>query len=154
MNAKDYLESYAALKMEVRMNEERIFEVFNETHIPAMAPGDGSSRTPAKDRQEKSIIRYIATKDRLQPIIDANKSKMRKIEAAIDRLKDPLHREVLRIRYTDTTGWRPLKWRDVAMRMYGDDEEKDLHHVQRLHREALRSFADIFVQLDLNPKDS
>ena len=136
------------------MNEERIFEVFNETQIPAIALGEGSGRTPVKDRQEKATIYYIETKDRLQPIIEANKTKMRKIEAAIDSLKDPQHREVLRIRYTDTVGWRPLKWRDVAMRMYGDDEDKDLHHIQRLHREALRSFADVFVYLDLNPKDS
>lgn len=137
MGAKEYLLKYAALKMEVRVNEERIFEVFNETQIPALAPGDGSRRTAVKDRQEKANIRYIETKDRLQSSIDANKAEMRRIEAAIDSLKDPLHREVLRIRYTDTTNWRPLRWCDVAMRMYGDEEEKDLHRVQRIHREAL-----------------
>lgn len=51
MGAKEYLESYAALKMEVRMNEDRISEVFYEAQIPAAHLSDGSRRTQAsKDR--------------------------------------------------------------------------------------------------------
>lgn len=46
MDAKAYLESYAALKMEVRMSEDRILEAYNDTLLPAMTVGVGSQRTP------------------------------------------------------------------------------------------------------------
>lgn len=140
MDAKEYLESYAALKQEALNNEDRILQAFNETLIPAMAQGDGSQRTPGRgDRQEKASIRYIETKDRLQPIIDANKAKMRQIEDTISGLADPMQREVLRLRYLDVDGWKPVKWRFVAMTMYHDDDSKDVLRVQRLCREALAS---------------
>ena len=146
MDAKEYLESYAALKMEVRMNEDRISEVFYEAQIPATHLSDGSRRTQvSKDRQENANIRYIEIKDRLQPIIDANKAKMREIEDDIASIPDPMQREVLRIRYTDTDTWKPLKWRDVAMRMYGDDDENALRRLVRFHREALAAFEAVLA---------
>ena len=138
MDAREYLTSYAGLKMEARNNEERIAEAFNETLIPAMAQSDGSQRTPGRgDRQEKASIRYIEIKDRLQPMIDASKARMREIEDTISSLPDPMHREVLRLRYIDTDNWNPVKWRLVAMVMYGDDDDKDILRTKRLHREAL-----------------
>ena len=147
MGAKEYLESYAALKMEVRMNEDRIAEVFYEAQIPATHLSDGSRRTPGgRGHQEKANIRYIETKDRLQPMIDANKAKMREIEATIDGIRNPILRELLRIRYTDTDTWKPLKWRDVAMRMYGDDDENALQRLTRFHREALAAFEAVLTE--------
>ena len=146
MGAKEYLESYAALKMEVRMNEDRICEVFNETQIPATHLRDESRRTPGnRGPQESANIRYIETKDRLQPVIDAKKAQMREIESVIDGISRPMLREVLRIRYTDTNTWKPLKWREVAMRMFGDDDEKDLRRLLLYHREALAAFEAVLV---------
>ena len=140
MDAKEYLMEYAALKQEARNNEERILQAFNESLIPAMAQSDGSQRTPGRgDRQEKASIRYIETKDRLQPIIDANKAKMREIEDTISSLPDPMHREVLRLRYLDVDGWNPVKWRFVALTMYHNDDENALRKLQYIHREALAS---------------
>ena len=131
MDAKEYLMEYAALKQEARNNEERILQAFNESLIPAMAQSDGSQRTPGRgDRQEKASIRYIETKDRLQPIIDANKAKMREIEDTISSLPDPMHREVLRLRYLDVDGWNPVKWRFVALTMYHNDDENALRKLQ------------------------
>lgn len=146
MDAKEYLESYAALKMEVRMNEDRICEVFNETQIPAAHLSDGSKRTSGdRGPQESANIRYIETKDRLQPVIDAKKAQMREIESVIDSMSNPMYREVLRIRYTDTTGWKPVKWREVAMRMYGDDDDNAIQNLIRYHREALAAFEAVLV---------
>ena len=140
MDAREYLTAYAGLKMEARNNEDRIAEMFNETLIPAMTQGDGSQRTPGRgDRQEKANIRYIETKDRLQPIIDTNRAKMREIEDTISSLPDPMQREVLRLRYIDVDSWTPVKWREVARIMYGDDDEKDVLRVHRLHRDAVDS---------------
>lgn len=136
----EQLEQYARLKMEVQINEERILEAFNSTQIPAMKQGDGSQRTAGSgDRQESATLRYMELKDRLQPQIDANKAQMRRIEDAISSLSDPMQREVLRIRYTDTTGWEPMKWRLVALRMYGDDDDKNITAANRIFRKARES---------------
>lgn len=140
MDAKEYLMEYAALKMEARNNEDRILQAFNESLIPAMAQGDGSQRTPGRgDRQEKASIRYIETKDRLQPMIDENRARMRQIEDDIAGLADPMQREVLRLRYIDVDNWNPVPWRLVALTMYHNDDDKDVRRVLRLHREALDS---------------
>ena len=141
MDAREYLTSYAGLKMEARNNEERIAEAFNETLIPAMAQSDGSQRTPGRgDRQEKASIRYIEIKDRLQPMIDASKARMREIEDTISSLPDPRHREVLRLRYIDTDNWNPVKWRMVALTMYRSNDDNALRRLRRVHREALAAF--------------
>lgn len=149
MDAKEYLLEYAALKMEAINNEDRIAEAFNETLIPAVTQGDGSQRTPGRgDRQEKMNIRYIETKERLQPVIDANKAKMRQIEDDIASLADLMQREVLRLRYIDVDGWQPVPWRLVAITMYRGDEDKDVHRVLRLHREALASLDAVLAADD------
>ena len=146
MDAKEYLESYAALKQEALNNEERIEEAENEALIPAMKQGDGSQRTPGNgDRQEKAYIRYIETKDRLQPIIDANRAKMRQIEDDIASLADPMQREVLRLRYIDVDCWKPVKWRFVALTMYHNDDENALRKLQYIHREALASIDSVLA---------
>lgn len=153
MDAKEYLNRYAVLKMEALHNEERILLAFNETQIPAMKQGDGSQRTAGSgDRQENATLRYIEIKDRLQPQIDANKAQMRQIEEDIDSLADGMEREVLRLRYIDVDGWKPVLWRLVALKMYRDDEEKDLQRVQRVHKEALNSLDAVLAAKEKSPQ--
>ena len=146
MDAKEYLESYAALKMEVRNLEDRIAEVFYAAQLPAMRQSDGSQKTPSRDVQEKANIRYIETKDEMQPLIDANKEKMRQISGLVATLSNPFHREILRIRYMDTNCWKPLKWADVAMQLRGNDEERDVLYAKRLHKKAMEEFASVYAE--------
>lgn len=148
MDAKEFLLEYAALKMEAINHSKRIIKAFNDTQIPATHLCEGSRRTlGSKDRQENATIRYTETKDRLQPQIDANKAKMRQIEDAISSMTDGLEREVLRLRYIDVNSWKPVPWREVAIELYGDDEEKDLKRVQRLHQEALKSLTAVLEDM-------
>lgn len=144
MDIKEYLTQYAALKMEARKNWERIKIAENETEMPAMRQSDGSQRQPGRgDRFENASIRYMEVKAELQPKIDANKAEMLQIEQAINRLEDPLQREVLRQRYLDGDGWKPVPWREVAWRLYHDDDEKELQRVMRVHREAIDALAAV-----------
>lgn len=62
---------------------------------------------------------------------------MRAIEGAVLSLPDPLERSVLEHRYFSSDTIRLMKWREIALEMYGDDDEKDLQAVYRLHNEAL-----------------
>ena len=61
------------------------------------------------------------------------------INAAVHALSDPMEREVLRLRYLDGDGdsYRLMRWREVAIRIYGDDDAKDIISAQRLHDKAL-----------------
>lgn len=63
------------------------------------------------------------------------------IEAAIDRIEDPLERECLRLRYIDGNGYKLMPWRDVSIAIFGDDDEKYLLSTFRLHGKALQHVA-------------
>ena len=85
---------------------------------------------------ERAILRRMEYEERVAPQIEAAKREMAAIEAAIDHVEDPLERECLRLRYIDGDGYRMMPWGDVAIMIYGDDDEKSLHAVFRLHGKA------------------
>lgn len=135
---KNILASFAALRHEVERKEERLRRLESEAVLPPMKPGNGSQHTKSSgDRNERAYIRWLEEKERVQPQIDASRQKMRAILAAIQDLPDPLERDVLEQRYTAGETIRLPKWREVALQMYGDDDERDLQAVYRLHNEAL-----------------
>lgn len=63
---------------------------------------------------------------------------MAAVEAAIDHGEDPLGRECLRLRYIGGDGYRLKPWGEVAVMIYGDNDEKSLHSIFRLHGKALQ----------------
>lgn len=135
---KSILESFVTLRHEVESMEERLRRLESEAILPPMRPGSGSQNTGGSgDKNERAYIRYLEYKDRTQPQIDSIRRQMRAIETAIQALPDALERSVLEHRYTETDNIRLLKWRTVAVKMYGDDDEKDMQAVYRLHNEAL-----------------
>ena len=74
---------------------------------------------------------------------------MAAIEAAIDHVEDPLERECLRLRYIDGDGYRLIPWGDVAIMIYGDDDEKSLHAIFRLPGKALQQ--DVYKRQGRRP---
>lgn len=135
---KSILATFVTLRHEVESMEDRLRRLESEAVLPPMRPGDGSQSTGGSgDRLERATIRWMEYKDRALPLIAAARQKMTAIEDAIDDLADPLERSVLAHRYTDTETIRLAKWREIAVKMYGDDDEKDLQAVYRLHNEAL-----------------
>ena len=85
----------------------------------------------------RAVENYLEYEEQMRPLMEKNRAEMLRIEQAVDALPDPLEREVLRLRYLDGDAWRLPKWRDVAMKIYGDDDAKDLVAVHRLHEQAL-----------------
>ena len=74
------------------------------------------------------------------PKILAYKEKMQAIEDAIDAIDDPLEQEVLTLRYLEgEDGYKPMRWKLVALAMYHSDDDADLTRVYRLHGAALLS---------------
>ena len=81
----------------------------------------------------------MAYEERALPQIQAAQDEMEAIEAEISALRDPLERTVLRLRYIDGEYCRYMKWKDVATNVYGDNEEKYLTAVHRIHERALQN---------------
>ncbi len=141
---KQRLASYVSLRMEIENRLERLERLKNEAQIPAIRPGDGSKHTQGSgDRMERAIIRYMEYEERIKPQIESTRAEMRKIESAIDAVQDPLEREVLRLRYIDSDFCRLMPWKDVALNLFGDDDEKHLLAAYRLHGRALVSISKI-----------
>lgn len=135
---QEWLESYMPLKIEVQNHKWRLEELFNRALIPAQAVGDGSARTPgASDRMGNAAAKYMDHERAIRADLAKAQAKMETIEAAIKRVPNPAEREVLRLRYTDGTGYKLMAWKEVAVRMLGDDDTAQIAAVRRLHDRAL-----------------
>lgn len=116
-NPKVILKQYVGLKMEVETLREEL----------ECAKCDGNSQ-----RVER-LIQRIEEEDR----------RMQEIEEAIDRIPDPMKRAVLRRKYF-YTGLQPPTWPEIAAKMCGDNDEKDVQKINRLHGKALQAFSAIY----------
>lgn len=126
--------------MENENRLERLTRLRNEAEIPAIRQGDGSQRTSSDGgRMERAVIRAMEYEEQISPLIEANRKEMRAIEAQIDDLPDPMEREVLRLRYIDGQGCRQKPWREVALILFGDNDDKHLLATYRLHGKALQA---------------
>ena len=137
---KERLARYISLRRENENQLERLARMRNEEKIPAIKESDGSQHTAGgSDRMANAIIRRMEYEDRVMPQIEENLKEMEYIEATINRLPDPMEREVLRLRYIDGSTWRHLPWGEVALRLYGDNDEKQLLATYRLHKRAIEN---------------
>ena len=159
---KKWLRRYAGLKMEVEKHRARIARAESNAQFPEMKMGDESKHQPGgKGHLEGATIRLMEIKDRLLPVIAANKAAMQQIEDAIDSLDDLFEREVLRMRYIDDfenedTGCgilcRLTPWRNISIDLYGDDEEKHIQAAHRLHKDALDSIGKVIEKIEAEEK--
>ncbi len=160
---KERLMKYLSLKKENENRRERLArmkagaEIHGRTYEylkDSGAPGRESGRVitnPAApwlmpqhtgsggDAMAKSVEQYLEYEKEISPLITANDKEIACINAAVHALSDPMEREVLRLRYLDGDGdsYRLMRWREVAIRIYGDDDAKDIISAQRLHDKAL-----------------
>lgn len=137
---KERLASYISLRLEVDNQLERLARMRNDEKIPAMRESDGSQHSPGSgDRMERAIIRRMEYEDRIMPQIEAALAEMETIEQAIYAVADPMEREVLRLRYMEGNYIRHLPWRDVALKLFGDDDKRHMVATYRLHTRALNN---------------
>lgn len=130
--------SYLSLAMERDNRLDRLHRLESEAQLPPMRESDGSQHTAGRgDRMEKAIIRYTEYKNKIGPIIAAINAELDAIDEAIDALADPLEREVLRMRYTEGDTCQQMKWSDVCIRIYGNDNESRMRSLSDIHKRAL-----------------
>lgn len=139
---KTQLSAYVLLLSEVEHIVERISRLKAEEALPPPRIGGYTGvSTGNKDRMERAIIRRIEYEEQNLPRIQEAKAKMQRIEDAVYALRDPLERTVLRLRYLDCDCSRLTRWHEVAAAIYGDNNEKDIRAVYRLHNRALDNLA-------------
>ena len=135
---KNILATFVTLRHEVESMEDRLRRLESEAILPPMKQSDGSQHTSGDGyKNERAYIRLIEYKERNLSQIESRRWEMRAIEQAIKALADPLERSVLEHRYIESDTIRLQNWRDIAFEMYGDDDERDLQAVYRLHNKAL-----------------
>ena len=143
--AKERLTSYMSLNIEIENQLERLARMKNQEKLPAMKQGDGSQHISCMhDRLERAIIRRMEFEERVLPQIEAAQEEMEEIEDAINSLHDPMEREVLRLRYIDGENCRLMNWRDVALQLFGTDDERHILATYRLHDKAIQSISKKF----------
>ena len=111
-------------------------------HVAGKGSGlpDPETAYTAPRRKQRAAEEYKAYQNRIAPQLAENRRRMTELENTVDRLPDPLVREVLRLRYFDGGFVRLTPWRLVAMRLYGDDDPAALQYIRRLHTQALRCY--------------
>lgn len=146
---KQRLSSYISLRMEVDNQLERLERLKSQEQFPSMEMGNESQHMPGNgDRLERAILRRMEFEKRAMPKIERNRKEMARIEDAIDEMPDPLEREVLRLRYIDGDCSRHMPWKDVSEKLFGDDEDKHMLAVYRLHNKALNNIYDVTEKFD------
>lgn len=135
---RERLYNYVKIKRQVENQLERLVRMKNEELIPALKMGDESKRNPgASDRMANAVIRRITYEENIAASMEANLAEMDAVRAAIDAMSDPMEQDVLIMRYIDCEGYRHTLWRDVALKVYGDDDESQIRAVQRIHKSAV-----------------
>lgn len=135
---QERLFNYIKLKCEVDRYLEQVARMKSAECFAPAREGDGSQHQPGNsDRMGRAVDRRLDYQERMEPLITANLAEMDAVEAAVNALSDPLERDVLRVRYMEGSSYRHLKWWEVAVAIFRNDEEKSIKAVQRLHKTAI-----------------
>lgn len=137
---RERLATYIPLRKEVDGKLDRLARLKSEETIPPIRESDGSKHTPGTgDRMERAILRRMEYEEREGARIAEIQEEMEAIEAAIASLEDPQEREVMAYRYMTGSYYRMMKWREVAIKVLGDDDDNYMRAVFRIHERALRN---------------
>ena len=146
--SKELLQEYIGLLMERQRYDERIQQMKSSEIMPAQKESDGSQHGGSSgDSMARNIERRIAYEKKMEDSIKSNAIKMSMVEHAVAGLKNPLEREVIRLRYIEPridneTGretYRRMKWTEITNVLYGSEDDCYLKSVSRLHTNALQN---------------
>ena len=137
----ELLRRYGHYWLANRSIEQRLLALEATAMNVSPKPGDGSQRTGPRDPLS-AVDRRLDFEAVHRAEYEANTAVMRRVEAAIAALEDPLEREVLRLRYTDLRHGRQMTWPQVRQALYGGCKVSE-RTVFALHDRALRHFGEV-----------
>ena len=132
------LKAFVFLRSEVDNQLERLLRMRNKELFPERKESDGSKHTASgSDRMANAIVRRLQYEEKILDEVERKMDEMDATQSAIDSLTDSLEREVLRMRYVDCDGLKHTPWREIALDLYGDDDEAQMQMVFRIHKRAI-----------------
>ena len=144
-NTKKRLKNYIYLRQEVDSRLERLSRMKSNELFPVRTESDGSMHTSSgSDRMANAIVRRLQYQEKILDEVEQKMDEMDRITAAIDSLDDGLEREILRYRYIDCEECKHTPWRDIAVSIYGDDDEAQMQMIFRAHGRALKNIEEVF----------
>ncbi|MCL1872975.1 MAG: DUF1492 domain-containing protein [Clostridiales bacterium] len=103
--AKKRLQRYKYLKRELENQQDRLAKMRSALESAPKLP-DGMPRSNyAVDRMAEGVVRVNAYERKVKASIKRLEKETMLIEDAIQRLKDPQEREILRLRYLEALDW-------------------------------------------------
>ena len=133
---------YLSLKKENENRRERLARMKAGAEIPSAREYDGSQHTGGGGSHiAVAVERYIEYEKEIRPIIAENEKEIFILKNAVHALKDPLEREVVRLRYMDGEHCRPTPWREVAWGMYQQADDAAVYRAKRIHDRAISHIA-------------
>ncbi len=140
---KKRLNQYLYLRFEIENQCERLVRMKSAEIFPPAPEGiGGTSDNSATDRMASAVVRRIEQEERIYKRIGEIQEELNSIDEAINDIPIPLEREVLRMRYTDGENNQHMGWQEIAMRIYGDNDDKHILAIYRLHGRALENLAE------------
>lgn len=137
---KERLNRYLALQLETENQITRLEKMRSSVVLPPIRSGDEAQYTGSSgDRMGRAIDNFLEKRDKLSAKISENLRELEKTRAMVEGLRDPMEREVLRIRYMDGDHCRLISWRKVALSLYGNDSKRYVDAAIRLHDKAVES---------------
>lgn len=145
---QEHLKKYKGWQMCVDSDRERLARAKSRQYYPPTKESDGSQhQAGASDRMANAFISFNELEEKLTPRIAENLRKMKAVDDAIAMLADPFERQILDMRYIEgeeeEQSYRWMKWAKIAIRIYGNDEEKSLQAAYRLHGRALQNLKKV-----------
>ena len=110
---KERLRSYTFLVKEIEAQKERLAQLEASLLYPQQSIGDGVPRSKfATDRMATLIANKVALEEAIMENIAKAQKEAAAIEKAIQTLKEPIDRELMRLKYL-----YGLTWEEVAERL-------------------------------------
>ena len=138
---KNRLHKYIKLRGQIERLQDELARRRNRQYIPATPESDGSKRNPgASDRMANAVISRMSFEEKAKAKMQAYAEEMEKIEDAVLDLEDGLEQQVILLRYITgiNDGTKPMPWQEVALTIYGNNDDKDMQAVYRIHGRALQ----------------
>ncbi len=135
MTAKEYLSEVNDYRRILRSIELQMDEVFNEaTQLRAITyDRDKVQTSPSSSHMDRCLIRLDELGNKYATNVIRYRAEIDKRARMIDMLPNPIHVQILRLRYING-----LKWKSVAV-----ETGYNFRHVTKLHGRALQEFTRI-----------
>lgn len=133
MTTKEYLSQIYLLSVRVRTKRQQAAELRNS--IAGISGIDYSGikvQTTPSPKMQESIDRLISLEEKIAKEILEMEQKKEKIVSQINRLRSPLHIQILKMRYLDFLGWEEI----------AEQTKYSTRQVYRLHENALSEFRE------------